>query len=240
MNIINKIRNSKAISINDIKISKSAKNAIFLNPHSLRVAFENKEFSQAIKDCDYLFCDGIGLKLLCALCLVKVERRTGLSQTEAIILSLVRDVSNVALVGTTAGNLDKLSEKLRDMNPLIKIQNKIAPDFKLHFGDVDGAEIAHELNKTTPKLVLIGMTAPKQEVLSMHLKSHLEFPTTILCIGAVFDYLSDSTNKPPKWMRKFGLEWLFRLYIDPSKMWRRTFISIPLLIYYLVTRRTFD
>jgi N-acetylglucosaminyldiphosphoundecaprenol N-acetyl-beta-D-mannosaminyltransferase len=238
LTIISKLKNAEAISINCLKKNMRVKNAIFLNPHSLRMAFENEEFYKSIEECEYLFCDGIGLKVISRLYGINVIRNTGLSQTIAILSNIENEISKIALVGTTPEILSALSKKLTYLNPSINIKNCISPDFKTYFGAEDAKKIAEELNKTRPNIILIGMTAPKQEILSMYLKEHLNFPVIILCVGAVFDYLADEKNMPPKFIRKCGLEWLYRLYNNPIRMWRRTFVSIPLLCYYLITKRT--
>jgi N-acetylglucosaminyldiphosphoundecaprenol N-acetyl-beta-D-mannosaminyltransferase len=58
----------------------------------------------------------------------------------------------------------------------------------------------------------------------------------MLAVGAAFDFHSGRVRQAPRWMQRFGLEWLFRLFMDPRRLWRRYFKNNPRFLW-LVTRQ---
>jgi exopolysaccharide biosynthesis WecB/TagA/CpsF family protein len=84
------------------------------------------------------------------------------------------------------------------------------------------------LEAENPDIVLVGITAPKQEKLAAMLLDVCDKP--ILCVGAVFDYMAYD-SRPPTFVRKFGLEWIYRLLLNPRKMFPRVRTGITFLIY---------
>ena len=82
-------------------------------------------------------------------------------------------------------------------------------------------------------MVLIGLGSPKQDILSQRLRKNLSNkPVYIQGVGAFFDYASGRVPKPPALVSKLGLEWIYRLIFSFRRVWRRTFISMPLFIIY--------
>jgi N-acetylglucosaminyldiphosphoundecaprenol N-acetyl-beta-D-mannosaminyltransferase len=75
-------------------------------------------------------------------------------------------------------------------------------------------------------VIWIGIGSPKQIKLASWLK-HNSQGINILCVGAAFDFLSGRKKQAPLWIRKSGLEWLFRLINEPKRLWRRYLIIIP-------------
>jgi N-acetylglucosaminyldiphosphoundecaprenol N-acetyl-beta-D-mannosaminyltransferase len=80
------------------------------------------------------------------------------------------------------------------------------------------------------------MTAPKQEKWVASNAPRLEVPV-IGSIGAVFDYYAGVTHRAPQWLCNLGLEWLYRLPREPNRLWRRTFVSAPIFLWYALVER---
>ena len=79
-----------------------------------------------------------------------------------------------------------------------------------------------ELEQSGVKWLLVGLGCPKQE------KWVAAYGQQLTChsraVGAAFDWLSGSVKKPPDWMERFGLAWVFRLLNNPRRMWSRYLI----------------
>jgi N-acetylglucosaminyldiphosphoundecaprenol N-acetyl-beta-D-mannosaminyltransferase len=75
------------------------------------------------------------------------------------------------------------------------------------------------------------MTAPKQEIWVARNRYRLAVPL-VGSVGAAFDYLAETKTRSPRWFREHGLEWLPRLVREPARLWRRTFLSAPLFLWY--------
>ncbi|MBT3249519.1 MAG: WecB/TagA/CpsF family glycosyltransferase [Candidatus Pacebacteria bacterium] len=128
-------------------------------------------------------------------------------------------------------------------NPIIeqKLQQYLGLNFPLlnttssSFLEKDSAEIKNEkivLNKikeVAPNLLWIGIGSPKQVELAVKWKKDLP-QTTIICVGAAFDLITHSKPTAPVLVKKIGLEWLFRLILEPKRLGKRYLVRIPLFI----------
>jgi N-acetylglucosaminyldiphosphoundecaprenol N-acetyl-beta-D-mannosaminyltransferase len=89
-------------------------------------------------------------------------------------------------------------------------------------------------------VVWVGLGMPKQELWMAEIRDHLP-GTTLLGVGAAFDFLSGTKPQAPTWVQKAGLEWLFRLVSEPRRLWRRYAWNNPaflvLMAWQVVTTR---
>ena len=92
------------------------------------------------------------------------------------------------------------------------------------------------IREFAPDVLWVGMTAPKQEKWVSANLANLGVPV-IGSVGAVFDYYAGVTTRAPPWICNLGLEWLYRLPREPKRLWRRTFVSAPLFLWYVVRER---
>jgi exopolysaccharide biosynthesis WecB/TagA/CpsF family protein len=87
------------------------------------------------------------------------------------------------------------------------------------FSDQDEEMVLREMDQARPDLVLVGMGNPRQEV---WLAEHL--PQVCNCgfgVGALFDFISGNVPRAPSWIRRARLEWLYRLSLEPNRLWQR-------------------
>ena len=75
------------------------------------------------------------------------------------------------------------------------------------------------------------MGMPKQEYLSKKIKDFYKEKLIIINGGAILDFMTGKIKRAPKVFSKIGLEWLYRLYLEPSRLFRRYVIGIPLFLY---------
>jgi N-acetylglucosaminyldiphosphoundecaprenol N-acetyl-beta-D-mannosaminyltransferase len=88
------------------------------------------------------------------------------------------------------------------------------------FGAGDGETVLEGIRDFKPDLLFVGMGMPRQEEWIYANGASLQGMTILPC-GACFDYLTGAARTPPRWLGQLGLEWLFRLYCEPSRLWRR-------------------
>ena len=106
-----------------------------------------------------------------------------------------------------------------------------SPPYKAEFTEEDNRAIVLAINEAKPDLLWIGMTAPKQEKWTYQHWKELDIDCHVGTIGAVFDFYAGTATRAPKWWQQHGLEWLYRLMIEPRRMWRRYVIGNPLFIW---------
>ena len=113
-----------------------------------------------------------------------------------------------------------------------------SPPYKPEFSDEDNAAIIKAINEANPDLLWIGMTAPKQEKWTYQHWSELNIHCHVGTIGAVFDFYAGTAQRAPKWWQNHSLEWLYRLCIEPKRMWRRYVIGNPLFLWNISKERS--
>jgi len=106
-----------------------------------------------------------------------------------------------------------------------------SPPYKPVFSDEDNRAIVRAINEANPDLLWIGMTAPKQEKWTYQHWGELDIHCHVGTIGAVFDFYAGTAKRAPKWWQEHSLEWLYRLMIEPKRMWRRYVIGNPLFLW---------
>ncbi|VXD19104.1 WecB/TagA/CpsF family glycosyltransferase [Marinoscillum sp. 108] len=92
-------------------------------------------------------------------------------------------------------------------------------------------EIAKIITESKADIVWIGLSTPKQEQFAYHLSKFTEVKF-IICVGAAFDFHIGNVRQSPSWIQKLGMEWCFRLFMEPKRLWKRYFEIVPLFIYY--------
>lgn len=107
-----------------------------------------------------------------------------------------------------------------------------------YFKELDLENIVKEINDKKPDVIFIGMGVPKQEEFAYKLSGVVN-TKVILCVGNFFEFYFKTKKRAPKFLRKVGLEWFFRLISEPNRLWKRYIIGIPTFIYRIFIKRHF-
>jgi N-acetylglucosaminyldiphosphoundecaprenol N-acetyl-beta-D-mannosaminyltransferase len=103
--------------------------------------------------------------------------------------------------------------------------------------DVTGDSVARA-RAAKPDLILVALGPPKQE-LWIHRSADMVRPAVGFGIGAGLDFLAGKYKRAPRWMARAGLEWAFRLFQEPRRLWRRYLVEGPrFALVVLATRRS--
>lgn len=136
----------------------------------------------------------------------------------------------VYFFGAADGVAETAARKLRTQVPGLKLRT--------HHGYVDEEEMPSLLADIAAhgtEILFVGLGDPRQQRWIERNIEHL--PPVVLTCGGLFDWLSGRNKRAPKWMIRFGLEWLWRLAIEPRRLARRYIIGNPLFIFALVRQR---
>ena len=146
------------------------------------------------------------------------------------LLTLARDLNkNVYLLGGEEGVAEKAKQNLEWKIPGIKVVGTRNGYFDF---DDDNEIVKDIVNKNTD-LLIVGMGVPRQELWLTKNKEKLDGVKISVAGGAILDFISENVKRAPKWMRKSGTEWVFRLVQEPVRLFKRYFIGIPKFFYYL-------
>lgn len=134
--------------------------------------------------------------------------------------------------GGAPGVAKTLAEVLRARFPGIQVAGTFSPSFQPLLPD----ELEHALrviNAARADIVWVGLSTPKQEYW-MDLASHSVNASVLVGCGAAFDFLSGMKPQAPRWMQRSGLEWAFRLMVEPRRLWRRYLIGNSRFVWLMV------
>ena len=112
-----------------------------------------------------------------------------------------------------------------------------SPPYKPEFSDEDNKAMIQAINDADPDLLWIGMTAPKQEKWTYRHWNELNIHCHCGTIGAVFDFYAGTARRAPIWWQEHSLEWLYRLLMEPRRMWRRYLIGNAKFLYYILLEK---
>ncbi|GAB2583370.1 WecB/TagA/CpsF family glycosyltransferase [Kribbella endophytica] len=127
------------------------------------------------------------------------------------------------------GGADGVPETLRDTftnrHPGLRVVGAYSPPYRALSADEDAA-IVDEINAARPDIIWVGLGAPKQERWMAEHRDRLD-AAILIGVGAAFDFHTGRLDRAPAWMQKAGLEWSYRLYKEPRRLWRRYVLGIP-------------
>ena len=131
------------------------------------------------------------------------------------------------------GGKDGIAEQLK-YNSLNRFGNgNVVGTFTPPFREMTNTEmqdLGETINTTKANIVWIGMSCPKQEQFAYRLSSYTNVHY-LVAVGAAFDFHTDQVKQAPKWMRQMGLEWFFRLLMEPKRLFPRYFEVVPQFIW---------
>lgn len=146
----------------------------------------------------------------------------------------VADNTTHYFFGGKPGVAQAMAARLTRTYPGLRIVGIYSPPMR----DIDGRraltkEELSELNMikdAKPDFIWVGLSSPKQEYWMMKAVQHLEHGV-LLGVGAAFDFHAGAIRRAPTFMRKYGFEWLHRLFSEPRRLWRRYLVLAPLFVY---------
>lgn len=195
----------------------------FVNTHAMNIAATNQRFADDLAQCHWLLRDGSGITLL--------ARRQGLSAglnlngTDLIpqVLASYRG-RRVALWGTQQPYLDAAARRI-EQNFGVQVVSTLDG-----FLPLDNYRAA--LLQIAPDLVVLAMGMPKQEGLAALLQRQPAAPgCLVVCGGAILDFLGGKVQRAPLVFRRIGAEWLYRLLLEPRRLFRRYMLGNPLFLW---------
>ena len=217
--------------------------------YSYVVAQRDELFARSLVNCDYLMPDGASIVMACHWLKAKSQPKERIAGWDLFLFEM--------------NNLEKKSEKLKMKNGkclrvmfmgssekvLTLIRQRAAidypnldivtysPPYKPEFSEEDSRAMIQAINIANPDLLWIGMTAPKQEKWTYQHWNELNIHCHCGTIGAVFDFYAGTVKRAPLWWQEHSLEWLYRLLMEPRRMWRRYLIGNQLFLWNIMKEK---
>jgi N-acetylglucosaminyldiphosphoundecaprenol N-acetyl-beta-D-mannosaminyltransferase len=166
--------------------------------------------------------------------LVYISRLGGHPQTARVYgPDLVTEICNHSLAtgythffyGASPSTLAALTTRLGERFPGIRIVGSYAPPFRPLTPD-ERSTVAARINECAPDIVWVGLSTPKQEMWMAEFRGRLDAPV-LVGVGAAFDFHAGTVRQAPRWIQPLCLEWLYRLLVEPRRLWRRYLLNNP-------------
>lgn len=201
----------------------------FSNVHMLIEAYDNSAFGKIVNSSRYTFPDGFPIarsfKLLWG---IRQERIAGMDFLPNFLEVCDQHAFKVAFVGSTPEILGTVKEKIQFEFPAVEITAMISPPFGKKWNN---EAYASQINAAATQVVFVALGCPKQEKWMYENTKSIE--ALLFGIGGALPTYAGTIQRAPNWMQNSGLEWIFRLYKEPRRMFRRYLYTNSKFLYLL-------
>ena len=208
--------------IDDLVRSKKSSHAAFINAHCLNIAYKDCAYKRILGECAVVFADGIGARIGAKMVGFHVEENV--NGTDMFPL-LANKPYRIYLFGGAPGVAETALENARKLNDKAEFVGCADGFFKSKSEE----EIFAELIELKVDILLVALGVPKQEEW-INKNLHRLCGCTAIGVGGLLDFVSERIPRAPLWMRKINIEWCFRLYCEPLRLFKRYIIGNPLFI----------
>ena len=183
----------------------------------------NDELWGYLRNADFVTADGMPIVLLSRLLRRRLPARvTGADMVPAICRRCAEEGLKVYVLG---GDKDAVSEAFKKLHLTTQPPNHLTTILVGHDDafvklDEQQPEIVERINAAKPDILFVALGNPKQELWMGRNASKLDVGAMV-GIGGTFNFIAGKVKRAPKWMQKFGLEWIYRIIQEPGRLWRR-------------------
>lgn len=208
--------------------SSRPRRVMYVNAHVLNQSAEEPALRSALETADLVYCDGYGVRLAAKALDVEIPHRmTGADWIWGLAALCEAEGRSVYLLGSEPGVTAEAARRLQRWYPGLRIAGTHHGYFEA--GSAHDERVVEDINERRPDIVLVGMGSPKQELWVEHNVDRVD-ASVLWTVGALFDYVSGRVPRAPAWLADNGLEWIFRLAVEPQRMWRRYLLGNPVFV----------
>jgi N-acetylglucosaminyldiphosphoundecaprenol N-acetyl-beta-D-mannosaminyltransferase len=201
----------------------------YVNAHVINQSFEIPELRRSLMAADLVYCDGYGVRLAArAIGLPVPHRMTGADWIWGVAALCEASSRSLYLLGSDPGASAEAAAVLKRWYPRLDVRGTHHGYFDLE-SDHNERVLEH-IAERSPDVLLVGMGTPLQELWVDRHFDRLD-ARVVWTVGALFDYVSGRIPRAPHWLSDNGLEWIFRLAMEPGRMWRRYLLGNPAFLW---------
>lgn len=220
----------QALDIIENLLKGSSTTPIYIiNADCLNQTFSDKEYLDILHQADYIFADGSGIKLGCKILGDTVV--DNINGTDLFPLLCERSSQrhfSLYLLGAKPGLAAKVQQNMENRYPGLKIVGTHHGYFKRH--SEEERNVIKAINDSQADILLVAFGVPAQEKwIDAH--RHQLSPKVLIGVGGLFDFYSGHIPRAPLWLRRAGLEWVYRLSQEPRRLFKRYILGNPLFVY---------
>lgn len=211
--------------------------AVGVNAHVCNLAAREPEFRWLVRDADLAYADGQSVVWASRLFGVHMPERV--ATTDALFplcTSAAAAGKRVFFYGSAPGIAARAASRLRTLEPALQIavSHGYVPEHEMD-------DLVRRINDFGTHILFVGLGDPLQQYWIARHRDQLQVPAVLTC-GGLFDWTSGENRRPPQWMVTAGLEWLWRVLIEPRRLAKRYLLGNPAFVarvlrQYLLQRR---
>lgn len=207
---------------------RRTRRVMYVNAHVVNQSRATPGLGTALRNADLVYCDGYGVRLAARVLNMPVPHRmTGADWIWGLATLCERSDQPIYLLGSEPPIAREAAARLRRWYPQLDVVGAHHGFFDLD--SPHNERVIEDINAHGPAIVLVGMGTPKQELWVDRYADRLD-GAVVWTVGALFDYVSGHMPRAPRWLADNGLEWIFRLAIEPQRMWRRYLLGNPVFL----------
>ena len=185
----------------------------------------DEEFQKVYEEADLILTDGMPLVWISKLNGEKIKEKVSGSDLFPRVCELAAKRGyKIFLLGAAEGVAMTAAENLKSKYRGLKVVGTYSPSYGFEKKENEIKEIVKMINDAKPDILAVGLGAPKQEKFLYKYRKELNVPVS-LAIGASIDFEAGNIERAPKFMQKTGTEWLYRLYKEPKRMYKRYLVD---------------
>ena len=211
------------------KIGK--KTFFYVNAHCLNIAAIDSQYKRILQQASLVYSGGLGPVIASRILGQGLPERTPTPDfIDKVFATAQKKGWSIYLLGTHTHSLEKTVAKLRDTFPKLAIVG-------YHHGfftKEEEGQVVEDINLKQPRILIVGMGTPRQEKFIAENIYRIN-AQTFWAVGALFDVISEELPRAPLWIQSIGLEWLFRLFQEPKRLWRRYIIGNTVFVLRVIS-----
>jgi N-acetylglucosaminyldiphosphoundecaprenol N-acetyl-beta-D-mannosaminyltransferase len=225
------------LTINHAATRKTPAYVVTPNAHHLVLLQKDLYFREIYRRAYLSVPDGVPLLWVAKLQKTPLKGRVnGTDLFQRLSAAAAKKGLSIFLLGGRPGAAEKAIAVLKRKNPQLKIAGSYCPPYDFETNDKELAKINQTIKAAAPDLLFVGLGAPKQEKWISANYKELGVPISV-GIGVSFELVGGLVNRAPIWMQKSGLEWFYRLLVEPQRLFKRTIIVGCMFIWLLIKQQ---
>lgn len=204
------------------------------NVNNVAIAMESPEFYTVIENADLSLVDGVPFLWYGRFKGYPLHKRSGIEELMEAVFETSNHGANYShfFFGNTTKVLEAMKRELLRRYPNLRIAEMLSPPFRPLTAQ-ENEEYIRIINASGADFLWVSLGCPKQE---QWLYDHRDRLRVVAGggAGAVFNFFSGEIRKAPTWIRYMGMEWVFRLMVEPKRLYRRYLIRYPMFVFWFV------
>lgn len=203
----------------------------FANVHMTIEGKQDPTFARVVNEADWVAADGVPLTWAVRLLYKQhLERATGLDLLPDLVRRADQEQLPIFFYGSTPDILRKMVAVCCERHPTIRIAGTLSPPFR-PLTETEEQEVVGTINESGARLVFVALGCPKQERWISAMRGRVQ--AVMLGIGGALPVMAGVQQRAPHWVQRVGLEWAFRLAVEPRRLFKRYAVTNSLFLLYL-------